>query len=185
MRFNCIKATEPLRGDSLLLTTQSPGVPGTHSIDLGKVKGWVDPGATQRFWTQDLDHYSKLRRFLKIICRLLQIASPHRFNIRMFIISRPLALFESWLLIFGECQSQKSHGKLYIFCSFNSNGNLLLFGMREHLQFFNFTMWETWKPIQVPFLVLNNASQFAILTNTALHLITMLNYLFWLLKSSF
>ena len=39
MWFNCPKATEPLRGDSLLFTTQSPGVPGTHLTDLGRMKG--------------------------------------------------------------------------------------------------------------------------------------------------
>ena len=32
MGFNCLKATEPLRGDSLLFTTQFPGFPGTHLI---------------------------------------------------------------------------------------------------------------------------------------------------------
>ena len=37
--FNCLKATEPLRGESFLFTTQSPGVPGTHLMDLGKMKG--------------------------------------------------------------------------------------------------------------------------------------------------
>ena len=37
--FNCLKATEPLQGDSLLLTTQSPGVPGTRLIDLRSMKG--------------------------------------------------------------------------------------------------------------------------------------------------
>ena len=39
MTFNCLKATGPLRGDSLLFTTKSPGVPGTHLIDLGRTKG--------------------------------------------------------------------------------------------------------------------------------------------------
>ena len=39
MGFNCIKATEPLLGDSLLFTTKSPGGPGTHLIDLRKMKG--------------------------------------------------------------------------------------------------------------------------------------------------
>ena len=34
-------------------TTRSPEVPGTHLIGLGKMTGWVDLGATQRFWTQD------------------------------------------------------------------------------------------------------------------------------------
>ena len=36
--FNYLKATEPLRGDSLLFATQSPGVPDTHLIDLGRMK---------------------------------------------------------------------------------------------------------------------------------------------------
>ena len=36
--FNCLKATEPLLRDSLLFTTEPPGVRGTHLIDLEKVK---------------------------------------------------------------------------------------------------------------------------------------------------
>ena len=48
MGFNCLKATEPLRGGSLLLTTKSPGVPGTNYLtDLGRMKGWVVFRATQ------------------------------------------------------------------------------------------------------------------------------------------
>ena len=30
---------EPLRGDSLLFTTKFPEIPGTHFIDLGRMKG--------------------------------------------------------------------------------------------------------------------------------------------------
>ena len=30
---------EPLRGGSLLFTTKFPEVPGTHFIDLGRMKG--------------------------------------------------------------------------------------------------------------------------------------------------
>ena len=37
---------EPLGGDRLLLTTQSQGVSGTNLIDLERIKGWVDLGAT-------------------------------------------------------------------------------------------------------------------------------------------
>ena len=37
MGFNCLKAAEPPRGDSLLFTTQSPGNPGTHLIDLRRM----------------------------------------------------------------------------------------------------------------------------------------------------
>ena len=39
MGFNCLKATEPLRGGSLLFTTKFPEIPGTHMIDLGRMKG--------------------------------------------------------------------------------------------------------------------------------------------------
>ena len=44
---------EPLWGGSLLFTTKFPEIPGTHFIDLGRMKGWVDLGTTQWFWTQD------------------------------------------------------------------------------------------------------------------------------------
>ena len=44
---------EPLRGGSLLFTNKFPQISGTHFTDLGRMKGWVDLGATQRFWTQD------------------------------------------------------------------------------------------------------------------------------------
>ena len=36
---NCLKATEPLRGDRLLFITKSSEVTGTHLIDLGRMKG--------------------------------------------------------------------------------------------------------------------------------------------------
>ena len=38
---------EPLQGGSLLFTTKSPEIPGTHVINLERMKGWVDLGATQ------------------------------------------------------------------------------------------------------------------------------------------
>ena len=37
---------EPLRGGSLLFITKFPENPITHFIDLGRMKGWVDLGAT-------------------------------------------------------------------------------------------------------------------------------------------
>ena len=49
MGFNRVKVTAPPQGDSLLFTTKSPGVPGTHLIDLGRIKGSVDLGATKWF----------------------------------------------------------------------------------------------------------------------------------------
>ena len=51
MGFNCFKATEPLRGDSLLFNTNSREIPGTHLIDPGRMKGWVDLKTAQSFWT--------------------------------------------------------------------------------------------------------------------------------------
>ena len=44
---------EPLWGGSLLFTTTFPEIPGTHFIDLGRMKSWVNLGATQWFWTWD------------------------------------------------------------------------------------------------------------------------------------
>ena len=40
---------QPLRGGSLLFTIQFPEIPGTHFIDLVRMKGWVDLGATLWF----------------------------------------------------------------------------------------------------------------------------------------
>ena len=37
MGFNCLKATEPLQGDSLLFTIHFPAVSGIQLIDLEKV----------------------------------------------------------------------------------------------------------------------------------------------------
>ena len=44
---------EPLRGGSLLFTIQFLEIPGTHFIDLGRMKGSVNLGATQWFWAWD------------------------------------------------------------------------------------------------------------------------------------
>ena len=74
------------------------------------------------------------RHLLKIIFRLLQIASPHSFNIRRLIISLLWALFECWLLIIWKMSDLEKSQKVKV-CSvsnFNSDGNVLLFGMREH-----------------------------------------------------
>ena len=40
---------EPLPVDSLLFTTKFPGIPGTHFIDLRRMKDLADLGATQWF----------------------------------------------------------------------------------------------------------------------------------------
>ena len=38
MGLNCLKATEPLQGGTLLFTTKFPEIPGTHLINLGRMK---------------------------------------------------------------------------------------------------------------------------------------------------
>ena len=45
--INCLKATE------LLFTTKFLEIPDTHLINFGRMKGWVDLGANQWFWTPD------------------------------------------------------------------------------------------------------------------------------------
>ena len=39
MGFNCLKAAEALPGGGLLFTTKFPEIPGTHFINLGRMKG--------------------------------------------------------------------------------------------------------------------------------------------------
>ena len=51
--FNCLKATEPVRVDSLPFTTKFPEVLDTHLIDLERMKDWVDLEATHWFWTRN------------------------------------------------------------------------------------------------------------------------------------
>ena len=45
---------EPLWGGSLLFTTKFSEIPGTRFINLRRMKGWADLGATQWFWTWGL-----------------------------------------------------------------------------------------------------------------------------------
>ena len=47
------QVAEQLWGDSLFLTTKSPGKPGIHLINLGRMKGGVDLGTTHWFRTWD------------------------------------------------------------------------------------------------------------------------------------
>ena len=44
---------EPLWRGSLLFTTKFPKIPGPRVINLKRMKGWVDLGATQWFWIWD------------------------------------------------------------------------------------------------------------------------------------
>ena len=42
-----VSRVQPLQGVSLLFTTELQGSPGTYLINLGKMKGWANLGATQ------------------------------------------------------------------------------------------------------------------------------------------
>ena len=44
-----VSRLEPLRGSSLLFTTTFLEISGTHFINLGRMKGWVNLGVTQWF----------------------------------------------------------------------------------------------------------------------------------------
>ena len=50
--FNCLKSTEPLQGGCLRFITQFREIPGTHLIKLGRMKGWLNLGATRWLSTQ-------------------------------------------------------------------------------------------------------------------------------------
>ena len=56
---------KPVYEDILLFTTKFPQIPGTNLINLGRMKGWVNLGTTEWFWTHDpelgiqyLNHYA-------------------------------------------------------------------------------------------------------------------------------
>ena len=44
-----LQGTEPLQGHSLPFTTKSPGVTGTHFINIGRMKSCINLEATQWF----------------------------------------------------------------------------------------------------------------------------------------
>ena len=74
MGYNCLKATEPLQGGSLLFTIQFPEIPGTHFIDLGKMKAesTLEPPS-------DFEHGTPV---LGIQCLNHLAIAPERFPIR-------------------------------------------------------------------------------------------------------
>ena len=53
-------------GDNLLFTTKFPEIIDTHFINLWRMKGWVDLGATQWFWTWE--PWSKSTGIKKYFC---------------------------------------------------------------------------------------------------------------------
>ena len=50
-RFNCLKSTEPLQGGIFLFLFLRE-ISGTNLINLGRMKGWFDLGATPSLWKQ-------------------------------------------------------------------------------------------------------------------------------------
>ena len=59
MDFNCRKAAELGRGDSLLFTTKSPGDPDTDFTDLGRMKSWVYPKTLSSSNPGFMDNYER------------------------------------------------------------------------------------------------------------------------------
>ena len=53
MGFNCLEARATTRRQ-FTFTTKFPQIPGPHFTDLDRMKGWIDLGATQWFWTRHL-----------------------------------------------------------------------------------------------------------------------------------
>ena len=51
MAFNCLTATDPLRGDRVLFTAKSTGFLGTHLIDLERIKSCVNLAPPSGFET--------------------------------------------------------------------------------------------------------------------------------------
>ena len=86
MWFNCLKATKPLRGDSLLFTTQPPGVRGTHLIDLGRMKGcglpWSHPAVLN---SGLLDRETSTLTTMIIWKRCVKCKCPVFINIRQIL----------------------------------------------------------------------------------------------------
>ena len=77
----------PLRGGSLLFTTRFPDISGTHCIDLGRMKGWVDLGATQWFWTRDPEWRSFFRFFDQVYHEILGICFKFRTSVAWVVLA--------------------------------------------------------------------------------------------------
>ena len=69
----CLKASEQQWGGSLFLTTKSPGVPGTHLIDLRRIKGWINLAAT--LWNKEIHCLYNIQKmhFLSLFLKMSHI----------------------------------------------------------------------------------------------------------------
>ena len=102
---------ESLRGGSLLFTTKFPEIPGTHFIDLGRMKGWVDFGATQWFWTRDpwignpcgqvfVQVMKNIFKLFLPLWRRLETSSRTFYNFDKTTVKCDLKTFSRWCLLF-------------------------------------------------------------------------------------
>ena len=69
IRFNCLREAEPLIRHSLLFTIKSPEALGIHLIDIGRVKGWINLGAT--LWSKFCSTFESIQILRKtdILCK--------------------------------------------------------------------------------------------------------------------
>ena len=69
----CLKTSEQQWGGSLFLTTKSPGVPGTHLIDLRRIKGWINLAAT--LWNKEIHCLYNIQKmhFLSLFLKMSHI----------------------------------------------------------------------------------------------------------------
>ena len=88
---------EPLRGGSLLFTTKFPEIPGTHFINLGRMKGWVDLRATQWFWTWNTWIGNPLLTTRPLLHKLhCSINFPEFSSAWKFSFIHPFTLWSGW-----------------------------------------------------------------------------------------
>ena len=90
MEINCVKVVELLLRESLLFTTKSLVVPGTHFIGLERMKCWVDlgglgpcgfkPGTFGFEIFLFRDKYKQIKLYMKI----KEIVSGHNHNVQFW-----------------------------------------------------------------------------------------------------
>ena len=73
MGLNCLKTAKPLQGGSLLFTTKFPEILGTHLTKFGRIKGWVDLGATQLTLELPMDWESKTLTTMSLLQKLTRV----------------------------------------------------------------------------------------------------------------
>lgn len=145
MGFHCLKVKKILRGDSLIFSTKSPEIPCTHLIDLWRIKGWADLGATQWFWTRD-PCIGNLLKELGIFYRFWTVTD---FAVRMsFVVayktagglSNPLkpCLAQTWTYTQTELDNHR-YVNAHKDCIYYKNSKYLNYWGKDKLQLSIFT----------------------------------------------